>query len=93
MLEVVPFKSLPPEQAKAAAVEYCISKYHPHKADLNVLRPALLRFADETFQTAEGEPNPDAYLYEMIYRETLDWQKFLAKALSDRTRADAQAAR
>lgn len=89
LLEVVPFKNLPPEQAKAAAVEYCISKYNPSKADSGILIPALLRFADETFEAANSQSNPDAYIFEMIYRETLDWQKTLAEALSKRNKASA----
>lgn len=27
-------------------------------------------------------------VYEMIYRETLDWQKFLARAISERIKQD-----
>lgn len=88
ILEVVPFKNLPPEQAKAAAVEYCISKYHPSKADFGILIPALLQFADETFEAAKTKSNPDGYVYEMIYRETLDWQKILAEAISKRIKAN-----
>lgn len=86
VLEVVPFKGLPPEEAKAAAVEYCISKYNPSKADSGIVVRALLQFADETFEAANEQSNPDAYIYEMIYRETLDWQKVLAEALSTRNK-------
>lgn len=84
VLETVPFRGLPNEQAKAATVEYCISKYNAPKANPEILLPALLAFADKTFQEAETRPDADAYIYEMIYRETLDWQKYLAQALSDR---------
>lgn len=84
VLETVPFRGMPPEQAKAAAVEYFISKYNMSKANPEILIPALLTFADETFKASESQPNPDGYVYEMIYKETLDWQKYLAQALSDR---------
>ena len=82
--EISETRSLPPEQAKAAAIEYCIAKYNLPRANPDILIPALLTFADETFETAKTQPNPDGYLYEMIYREILDWQKYLAQALSDR---------
>jgi len=83
-LETVPFKALPPEQAKSAQVEYCIAKYLPEKTDWKILNDALLKFADETFEAAKTHSDPDGYIYEMIYCETLDWQKFLLKALGER---------
>lgn len=82
-LETVPFKDLPSNQAKAAFVEYCVAKFSRIQADWNVLTPALLQFADKVFEDSKSQSNPDGYVYEMIYRETLDWQKFLANALSD----------
>ncbi|MGO8024877.1 hypothetical protein [Rhizobium leguminosarum] len=88
-LETVPFKELPPDQAKAAFFEYCVAKYSPQHADWNVLNPALLKFADKVFGDSKSQSNPDGYVYEMIYRETLDWQKFLAEALSNRAKANA----
>ncbi|MBY5462083.1 hypothetical protein [Rhizobium leguminosarum] len=88
-LETVPFKELPPEQARAAFFEYCVAKYGPSYADWNVLNPALLKFADKVFEDSKAQSNPDGYVYEMIYRETLDWQKFLAEALSNRSKANA----
>ncbi|WP_107675045.1 hypothetical protein [Agrobacterium sp. LAD9] len=87
-LETVPFKDLPPEQAKAAFFEYCVAKFAPRYADLSILNPALLKFADKIFQDSKLQSNPDGYVYEMIYRETLDWQKFLAEALSNRAKAN-----
>lgn len=83
-LETVPFKDLPSEQAKAAFIEYCVAKYSHNDADWNVLNPALLKFADRVFEDSKSESNPDGYVYEMIYKETLDWQKYLAHVLSDR---------
>lgn len=88
-LETVPFKSLPPEQAKSAFIEYCIAKYLPRKSDWDILNPALLKFADEVFENAKSETDADGYIYEMIYRETLDWQKILAEALSATNKAKA----
>lgn len=87
-LETVPFKDLPPEQAKAAFFEYCVAKFAPRYADLSIMNPALLKFADKVFQDSKLQSNPDGYVYEMIYRETLDWQKFLAEALSNRAKAN-----
>ncbi|MGO7273914.1 hypothetical protein ACCT18_01250 [Rhizobium ruizarguesonis] len=88
-LETVPFKDLPPEQAKAAFFEYCVAKFAPRHADLSILNPALLQFADKVFEDSKSQSNPDGYVYEMIYRETLDWQKFLAEALSGRATVNA----
>lgn len=88
-LETVPFKDLAPEQAKAAFFEYCVAKYSPTHADWSVLSPALLKFAEKVFEDSKQQSNPDGYVYEMIYRETLDWQKFLAEALSNRSKANA----
>lgn len=88
-LETVPFKDLPPEQAKAAFFEYCVAKFAPRYADLSIMTPALLQFAEKVFEDSKSQSNPDGYLYEMIYRETLDWQKFLAEALSNRAKANA----
>lgn len=85
-LETVPFKELPPEQAKAAFFEYCVAKYSPKYADWSVLNTALLKFADKVFEDSKSQSNPDGYVYEMIYRETLDWQKFLAETLSSRAK-------
>lgn len=64
----VPFKGLPPEQTKAAAVEYCTSKYSPSKADFNIHSPALLQFADEASANANAmrKADADGYLFEMI---------------------------
>lgn len=87
-LETMPFKDLPPEQAKAAFFEYCVAKFAPRYADLSIMNPALLKFADKVFQDSKLQSNPDEYVYEMIYRETLDWQKFLAEALSNRAKAN-----
>lgn len=86
-LETVPFKELPPDQAKAAFLEYCVAKYSHGDADWSVLKPALLKFADKVFEDSKSQSNPDGYVYEMIYRETLDWQKYLAQAISDRAKA------
>lgn len=86
-LETVPFKELPPEQARAAFIEYCVAKYAPDSADWNAINPALLKFADKVFEDSKSQSQPDHYIYEMIYRETLDWQRFLAEALSKRAKA------
>lgn len=83
-LETVPFKELAPAQAKSAFLEYCVAKYSYKDADWNVLNPALLEFGDKVFDNSKAELDPDGYIYEMIYKETLDWQKYLAQALSDR---------
>lgn len=88
-LETVPFKDLPSDEAKAAFLEYCVAKFNQSYADENVLNPALLKFADKVFDDSKSQSNPDGYVYEMIYRETLDWQKLLANALSDRAKAKA----
>lgn len=88
-LETVPFKELPPKEAKAAFIEYCVVKYIPAKAEMGKLVPELLKFADKVFEEAKTHPNPDEYIYEMIYRETLDWQRVLAEALSKRNKAIA----
>lgn len=83
-LETVPFKELPPDQAKAAFIEYCVAKYSHNDADWNVLRPALLQFANNVFEDSKSEANPDGYVFEMIYKETLDcrssWLKRSATA-------------
>lgn len=86
-LETVPFKELPPDQAKAAFLEYCVAKYSHNDADWSVLNPALLEFGDKVFENSKSQANPDGYVYEMIYKETLDWQKYLAQAISDRAKA------
>lgn len=89
VLETVPFREMPADQAKAAAVEYFISKYNMPKANPEILLPALLAFGDKVFENSKTESNPNGYIYEMIYRETLDWQKYLAQALSDRQTSSA----
>lgn len=88
-LETVPFKQLPPDQAKAAFFEYCVAKFAPRYADLSILNSALLKFADKVFEESKSQSHPDGYVYDMIYRETLDWQKFLAEALGNRSKANA----
>ena len=85
-LETVPFKELPPPQAKLAFIEYCVAKYTPNLANWSVLNTALLKFGDEVFENSKLEANSDGYIYAMIYRETLDWQKFLAQAISEKNK-------
>ncbi|XKM38250.1 hypothetical protein A4U53_004160 (plasmid) [Rhizobium ruizarguesonis] len=85
-LETVPFKDMPADQAKAAFVEYCVAKYAPGSADWDLLDRSLLGFGDKVFDDSKSQPKPDHYIYEMIYRETLDWQKFLARAISQRVK-------
>jgi len=83
-LETVPFKAMPADVAKAGFVEYCVAKYAPAAADWSLLNRTLLRFGDKVIEDSTSQAKPDQYVYEMIYCETLDWQKFLAKAISDR---------
>jgi len=88
-LETVPFKAMPADLAKAGFVEYCVAKYAPTAADWDLLNRSLLSFGDKVFEDSKSQAKPDQYLYEMIYRETLDWQKFLARAISVRIRQDS----
>jgi hypothetical protein len=88
-LETVPFKAMPADLAKAGFVEYCVAKYAPTAADWDLLNRSLLSFGDKVFEDSKSQAKPDQYVYEMIYRETLDWQKFLAKAISDRIKQDS----
>ncbi|MGJ7040916.1 hypothetical protein J2Y63_004184 [Shinella sp. BE166] len=81
-LETVPFESLQTDEARSAFIEYCVAKVMPAQADWSALNTALLKFGDEVFAKSKSQPNPDGYIFEMIYRETLDWQKFLAEAIS-----------
>jgi len=83
-LETVPFKAMPADQARAGFIEYCVAKYVPAAADWDLLNRSLLGFGDKVFEDSKLQAKPDQYVYEMIYRETLDWQKFLAKAISER---------
>lgn len=89
-LETVPFKSLHPDEARPAFIEYCVAKVMPSQADWSVLNASLLKYGDEVFAEANSHSNPDSYVYEMIYRETLDWQKFLAEAISVREKSRNQ---
>jgi hypothetical protein len=66
-----------------------VAKYAPTAADWDLLNRSLLSFGDKVFEDSKSQAKPDQYVYEMIYRETLDWQKFLAKAISDRIKQDS----
>ncbi|TCA26248.1 hypothetical protein [Rhizobium leguminosarum] len=87
-LETEPFKAMSADQAKAMFVEYCVAKYAPGSADWISLNQGLLSFGDKVFEDSKSQPTPDHYVYQMIYRETLDWQKFLARAISERLKPD-----
>ncbi|MGO7050105.1 hypothetical protein ACCT07_32375 [Rhizobium johnstonii] len=89
VLETLPFREMPADQAKTAAVEYFISKYNMPKANPEILMPALLTFGDQVLENSKSQADPDRYVYEMICRGTLDWQKYLAQAIADRAKGNA----
>lgn len=89
-LETVPFKSLQADEARSAFIEYCVAKVMPAQADWAVLNTALLKYGDEVFAESKSQADPDGYIFEMIYRETLDWQKFLSEAISVREKSSNQ---
>lgn len=83
-METVPFNRLPPEQAKIAFREYVISKFFAAEADYVVLYDALREFGEDVFKRSETEANPDAFIYNMIFRETWDWQRYIAADVSSK---------
>lgn len=83
-METVPFNKLPPEQSKAAFQEYIISKLFSEKADYVVLYDALREFSEDVFRRSETEADPDVFIYNMIFRETRDWQRYIAADISSR---------
>ena len=78
--ETIPFNPLPPDEGRAAIIEYLVWKFLPERADQSKFAPALAAFKVRIFEDAERE-NDDQLPFTMIYACRYDWQCYIADKL------------
>lgn len=83
-METVPFNQLPPKEGRTAVAEYLVYKFFPHNADETLFSPALTALKRRLFDDAETQPDPDSFIFNMIYCAKYDWQRYIANmSISD----------
>lgn len=76
-METVPFNKLAPKEGRNAVAEYLVYKFFPDKADENAFSPALASIKKQMLAESENQPDPFAFMLEMIYIEKCDWQRYI----------------
>ena len=76
-METLPFNKLSSKDGRSAVAEYLVYKFFPDKADERAFLPALSSFRREMLAESEKEPDPFAFMVEMIYVNRYDWQRYI----------------